>query len=98
MKRTDDQILQSYFKNGRLTVIPAKRNKKLIVLRWLSERFEIGRTYTEAEVNAIIKAFHPDFATLRRELYDNFLLERSNSQYWRSTADETPGVKPTSSE
>ncbi|MBV9271932.1 MAG: DUF2087 domain-containing protein, partial [Candidatus Eremiobacteraeota bacterium] len=32
----------------------------------------------------LIAQSHADFATLRRELYDNYLLERANGEYWRS--------------
>jgi len=84
LKRTDEQILAAYLDGEKLKVIPTKRSKKLIVLRWLVERFERGRRYAEADVNRLIAQSHPDFATLRRELYDNYLLERANGEYWRS--------------
>lgn len=84
MKRTDEQILQAYLANGQLKTIPAKRSKKLIVLRWLAERFETGREYAEREVNDIIARVHPDFATLRRELYDNRFFDRHDSVYRRT--------------
>jgi hypothetical protein len=74
VKRTDEQILQAYLAGGRLKVIPAKRSRKIIVLRWLASYFEFGRKYSEAEVNAKIADFHPDFATLRRELYDSYFV------------------------
>jgi hypothetical protein len=83
VKRTDDQILAAYLDGERLKIIPAKRSKKLIVLRWLVERFEPGVDYPESEVNALIKRSHEDFATLRRELYDNYLLDRSGGIYRR---------------
>jgi hypothetical protein len=34
-------------------------------------------------VNAIIKRYHPDTATLRRELIGNKLMQRENGVYWR---------------
>ncbi|MHB1630128.1 MAG: DUF2087 domain-containing protein [Bacilli bacterium] len=36
-----------------------------------------------AEVNEIIGRHHPDFATLRRELIGNGLMEREHGVYWR---------------
>ncbi len=68
----------------RLKEIPTQRKKQLIVLRRLAQEFEPGRHYTEKEVSAILKGFHPDFATLRRYLVDNKLMIRANSIYWRN--------------
>jgi hypothetical protein len=84
MKRTDAQILAAYLEGERLKVIPAKRSKKLVVLRWLVERFEPGVDYPESEVNAMIEIAHEDFATLRRELYDSYLMDRANGIYRRT--------------
>ena len=84
MKRTDDQILAAYLDGEQLKVIPSKRSKKLVVLRWLAQRFEPGVDYPEAQVNAMIKTAHDDFATLRRELYDNYLLNRADGIYRRT--------------
>ena len=64
---------------GKLTALPAKKRKKLPALYFLSEKFEGNRDYTESEVNDILDsatAFH-DPATLRRELYDHHLLDRT---------------------
>lgn len=35
-----------------------------MILRWLAEQFEHGVRYPEAQVNAILKRYHPDSATL----------------------------------
>ncbi len=67
----------------RLKEIPTQRKKQVIVLRRLAQEFEPGIHYTEKEVNAILKRYHPDFATLRRYLVDNKLMERDTRLYWR---------------
>jgi len=71
--------------DGRLIAIPAQRKKLEAVLRYLVRQFEPGVIYEEAQVNAILDRFHPDHATLRRELVGMRLLKRSSSgsQYWR---------------
>lgn len=71
----------------RLKAIPAKNRKKLTALHYLSGKFEAGRQYTEAEVNEILDdwtEFH-DPATLRRELFNKCLLNRTTDcrAYWK---------------
>lgn len=52
----------------RLKDIPASRKKRLVILKWLVDQFEVGVNYPESTVNDILKRYHPDCATLRREL------------------------------
>jgi hypothetical protein len=78
------KILGDFFDGQRLKEIPASRKKREVVLRWLVERFNAGKRYTEKEVNAIIGKHHPDFATLRRELICAKLLARESGIYWRT--------------
>src|SRR6266508_2787465 len=77
------KVLNTYFQEGRLTKIPDTRKKRDVILRWLAERFEHGVRYPEAQVNEIIKRYHPDSATLRRELVGGKLMQRENGVYWR---------------
>jgi hypothetical protein len=83
------KVLDVYLQDGRLTKIPDTRKKRDVVLRWLATEFEEGRRYAEREVNEVIKARHPDFATLRRELVGAKLMARESGIYWRlpDTAD-----------
>lgn len=65
--------------DGRLLSLPAKHKKKLLALWYLAGKLEAGRQYAEAELNALLDAwtcFH-DPATLRRELYNKRLLNRT---------------------
>jgi hypothetical protein len=80
------KVLKTYFQGGQLTKIPDTRKKRDVILRWLATQFEQGVRYPEAQVNAIIKRYHPDAATLRRELVGNKLMQRENGIYWRVTA------------
>lgn len=63
----------------RLVRFPARRTMQLQALYYLYEKFEAGRAYSEKEVNQILNEWHTyrDPATLRRELIDYRLLERS---------------------
>lgn len=80
----EERVLRQYFRAGRLTEVPAKLAKRRIVLERLALEFEVGIRYPEREVNAILRRFHDDYATLRRYLVDEGLLSRERSVYWRS--------------
>jgi DNA-binding transcriptional ArsR family regulator len=69
----------------RLKEIPASRKKRLVILKWLAKKFDAGVQYPERTVNEILKGYHPDCATLRRELIGYQLMQRENGVYWRIT-------------
>ena len=58
--------------DGRVTRWPRKEAERQLVLHYLRDRFEVGRTYTEREVNEILNLHHTfsDWALLRRELFE----------------------------
>lgn len=65
--------------NQRLTHIPRKQTKLIVVLEWLVTFFERDRIYTEREVNEILKQRNEDYAGLRRDLVDMGYLRRDKS-------------------
>ncbi|MGD7043474.1 metalloregulator ArsR/SmtB family transcription factor [Jeotgalibacillus proteolyticus] len=77
-----DKILKNFFsKEGRLKTIPAQRKKKLIVLEYLVEKLEVGKKYSEKEINIFIEKYHEDYATLRREFINHQLMFRDKGIY-----------------
>jgi hypothetical protein len=80
----ETRVLDSFVKDGRLVTVPARRRKRQVVLNHVAQRFQIGRRYSESEVNAILRPFHDDVASLRRYLVDEVFLDRENGVYWRS--------------
>ena len=80
----EEIVLRTFFRDGRLTEIPMKRAKRRIVLERIALEFDLGRRYPEAEVNAIVGAFHTDHASLRRYLVDEGFLDREHGEYWRA--------------
>ncbi len=86
-------VLGRFIRGGRLVSIPTARTKRLLVLDHLARLFEPGSTYTEAEVNQALRAWHEDYAALRRYLVDEGFLRRrdeldaaggrSRKLYWR---------------
>jgi hypothetical protein len=77
-------VLRTFFRDGRLTEIPAKESKRRIVLERIALEFEPGVRYDEKEVNAIVGRFFNDHAALRRHLVDEGLLSRDRGEYWRT--------------
>lgn len=80
----EEAVLRQYFRGGRLTEIPVRRSKRLIVLQRLALEFEVGERYPERQVNVILEKFHPDYAALRRYLVDDGFLSRERGEYWRT--------------
>lgn len=66
---------------GRLARWPTKPAHRLLALRFLSDRFAPNLTYSETEVNDILKRAHDfgDWALLRRELVDRGFLHRDDA-------------------
>lgn len=73
-------------KNGLINTFPSKKKNKIIVLNYIIKSFDENKVYNEKEVNDIINNLtsFKDQSTIRRELYDNYLIDRSNDgrQYW----------------
>ena len=80
----EESVLRAFFRNGRLTEIPAKESKRRIVLERIALEFEPGIHYDERTVNAIVGRFHTDHAAVRRYLVDEGFLDRDRGEYWRS--------------
>lgn len=77
-----DAVLKNFFTSaGKLKSVPAQLKKKLIVLEHLVSKLEKGRKYAEQEINAFIKQYHEDFATLRREFIMHQYMFRDNEVY-----------------
>ena len=81
------EILKSIINaDGIIIRWPKKKEEKHAVLEYLISKFELGKKYSELEVNMIIKKWHSfgNHSLLRRELYDNFLIDRTPDchEYW----------------
>jgi hypothetical protein len=80
----EEAVLRAFFRDGRLTEVPAKESKRRIVLGRIALEFEPGVDYDEATVNAIVGRFSTDHAALRRHLVDGGFLGRNHGRYWRT--------------
>jgi hypothetical protein len=82
-----EKILKKQFPQGGegpLKSFSLKEKQKLVVLQEIVKRFQADRTYTEKEVNQILKPVYDDYVTVRRYLIEYGFLDRKvdGSQYW----------------
>jgi hypothetical protein len=80
----EESVLKAFFRDGRLTEIPARAAKRRIILERIAVEFEPGTRYPESEVNVMVGKFFNDHAALRRYLVDEGFLEREQGIYWRA--------------
>jgi len=80
------KVLKNFLNaDGTLKQIPQEGKKMVIILNFILDAFPFDTNFTEKEVNTILRRFHVDTATLRRNLIDYGLMARESdgSRYWR---------------
>ncbi len=80
----EQRVLRNFVVDGRLVRLPARHAQKQVVLGYVARRFDESRSYEEREVNDLLRDFHDDTASLRRNLVDEGLLEREAGVYRRT--------------
>jgi hypothetical protein len=72
------------FSGAKLKSMPRAGELRTEMLRYLAERFELGRVYREPELRDILLPVYDDHVALRRYLVDEGLLGRDSlGSYWR---------------
>lgn len=82
----DNKVVRDYVrKDGSLKTIPAQLKKLQAILRYVVKAFKVGKRYSEKQVNEILRGYHEDTASLRRELVGFGLMKREGGggEYWR---------------
>lgn len=84
----DKKVIKDYSRrDGSLKTLPSQRKKLEAVLRYVVKSFDVGKRYSEKQVNEILSGYHEDTATLRRELVGYGLMKREGGggEYWRTS-------------
>jgi hypothetical protein len=86
-KEEQEDVKKKFFPDGidgQLIKFPKKEKLKLATLSVIIKRFELEKTYSEKEINAILKDLYADFVTLRCYLIEYGFLDRKDdgSEYW----------------
>ena len=76
------RALGRFLHDGRVVSVPARRKARVHVLLHLLSLFSAGHTYTEPEVNGILRPVVEDWAFWRRELVEYGYLQRDAGRYW----------------
>lgn len=76
------KVLRSFMRYGKITQLPVQLKKRLILYQEIMKAFEMGKKYSEREVNIIIADFNDDFCTIRREMVDYGMMDRKDGIYW----------------
>jgi hypothetical protein len=76
----------------RISRLPAKQSRRLILLAWIAEGFQDQRKYTEAEINDQLHRIFDDHALLRRELFEYGYFDRDGGIYWRTKASQPVAI------
>lgn len=87
----DRKVVSDYLlPDGQLKTIPSQHKKLVAVLRHIVKDFELGKKYSEKEVNQMLARYHEDTASLRRELVGAQLMQREGGggSYWRTDQSE----------
>lgn len=84
-RKLRDSVVRNFTdRDGRLKSIPTQLKKKLIVLEHLVDGLETDRAYEESEINAYIRLYHEDYATIRREFIVQGFMSRDQEIYRRN--------------
>ncbi len=75
------KVIKSFMPYGYCEVMPAQSKKRMIILAEIIERFEVGRQYSEKEVNALIGQVHGDYCMVRRAFVGLGWMTRENGIY-----------------
>ncbi len=77
--RDREKVLKAYFdKDGALLRFPSKEKKKIILLQEIVKNFKRGVSYSEPEVNRLLKRIYAeDHVSLRRALIEYGFMDRS---------------------
>jgi len=82
----DKKVIKDYSRrDGSLKTLPAQRKKLEAILRYVVKTFDVGKRYSEKQVNETLARYQDDTATLRRELVGSGLMQREGGggEYWR---------------
>ena len=84
------KVIKSFMPYGYCETMPAQSKKRMIIYEEIFRKFEIGKQYSEKEVNALIGQVHGDFCTVRRAFVGLGWMTRENGIYTVTDKEHDP--------
>jgi len=80
----EDKVMRAFTDGIRITAFPMQEKKRRVLIDYVARAFDLGRRYSEKEVNAILERFNEDTAYLRRSLVEHGIMDRvgGGGEYW----------------
>lgn len=75
------KVISTFFKDNYLEQLPVQKKKRLIVLEEIAKAFDNDKVYKEPELDKMLKTYHDDHCTLRRDLVDYGFFSRDKGLY-----------------
>lgn len=75
------KVLDTFFEYGRLKQLPVQKKKRDICFERMLAAFEVGKSYSEKEVNNIISEYYDDYCLVRRWAVDEGYMDRTGNIY-----------------
>ena len=76
------KVLKSFMPEGTCKALPAQIKKRMIIYEEIIRRFDPKRSYTEPEVNEVIRQVHEDFCSVRRDFIGLGWMHRKDGVYY----------------
>jgi len=88
------KVMQTFMEGDRITQLPRQWRKKLVLVRYVAQKFEPDRGYSEPEIKAIIAPIHADHVTLRRLMVDvKWMLRDKAGRAYRLNPERLPELR-----
>ena len=83
---TRDKVLKNFMKDGYIRTLPAQLLKRRYIYEYFLEMLELGRKYSEVEINNLIRKHHEDYCRVRREMVELGMMTRKDGVYRRNSS------------
>lgn len=81
IEKYKQKVLKAFVINKRVNKLPVQKKKRMIIIEEIFKKFNCEKTYTELEVNEIIKEVYDDYCTVRRIMVEEGMMVRSRQSY-----------------
>lgn len=78
-----EQVLKTYVRDGFILLLPEERKKRKVLLDYMAKDLELGRPYSELELNFRILDHYDAFEEVRAAMLEEGILRKEGSVFYR---------------